>query len=143
VIVIEIEIAIVIVVKRAKTAASDWADKHKAQEQQQKGRTDRVRERGCSMYSGGKRHAQAEGYLSTQHASERRWGSTTHTALVAAMRRTAGSSFAEHPCATKDDIRLASGVAGKLTVAASRPSWITMVRLVWFGSTEESNAVAV
>jgi hypothetical protein len=56
VIVIEIEIAIVIVVKRATTAASDWADKHKAQEQQQKGRTDRVRERGCSMYSGGKRH---------------------------------------------------------------------------------------
>jgi hypothetical protein len=44
-----------------------------------------------------------------------------------------GFLLAEHPCAmqrpTRNHVRLVSGVAGKLTVAASRPPWITMERL--------------
>lgn len=48
-----------------------------------------------------------------------------------------GLSFADHPCATqrptRNDVRLASGFAGKLTVAASRPPWITMGRVVCLG----------
>ena len=79
----------------------------------------------------GEEHQASQPKVSTR---ARRWGSTTHAAPVAAMWRTAGSSFAAHPCATqrrpRNDVRLVSGIAGKLTVAASRPPWITTHRVV-------------
>ena len=48
-----------------------------------------------------------------------------------------GLSFADRPCTTqrptRNDVRLVSGVAGKMTVAALGPPWITTRRVVCLG----------
>lgn len=97
---------------------------------------DRVRERGCSSmyYSGGKRKTKPKGTLARE-----REALGEHNPRGARGRHVedGGFSFAEHPCATqrptRNDVRLVSGVAGKMTVAASRPRWITMRRVVCLG----------
>jgi len=99
------------------------------------------------MYSGGKRHTKPK-------VAREREALGGHNPRAAHGRHVedgmVGFRLAEHPCAmpcamrrpTRNHVRLVSGVAGKLTVAASRPLWIAMSDSR-VGSIERSSLVSV